>query len=570
MADVDQPWGRRLIICCDGTWQTSVSEKENVPSNVTKLCRLIKRYSEKKTDKARNWHQLVYYDSGIGTGNLSGVESARQGGTGAGLMENVIEAYNFIVLNYQEGDEIFCFGFSRGAFTARAVSGLVADIGVIKPLEMQYFPRIYRAYMRYGSEEVKTGNNYGIQSNIDAKVGKGFRESDAWKKLIEMGTFIDQPPTNTSRQIKVVGVWDTVGSLGMPDLAGQDLGALRKKYGFHNVKLSSHVSHAYHALALDERRSAFRPTLWYIDAKSYEKGGANQDKTMPELKQVWFPGVHINCGGGSDDGFLEMLGDMENISIATFTWMLQCISPHLDIDQAGFKAYLTQYSEWLNFIRTRCTYHHKWHESWLRQQYNKLPNIPYFGEEPDPLADPKREEPHTHDFDFGWGVGPIVDSYTDLFKKNGPPRPRRPGHEQMEIEGQWVDIKGTHDAPTKFKTCEYIHPLVEYRHLVLNRWDKWEWDTDHPLKDWRRAARTEDDGSRRFWWYRPGGGDDDRLPEWCILPDTKVEINYERTWYEATKKMNSNNSKKKQVPGYLEQLDKEIKFEPKRINEWEL
>ncbi len=242
MTDADQPWGRRLIICCDGTWQTSVSEKENIPSNVTKLCRLIKRYSEKKTDESRNWHQLVYYDSGIGTGNLSGIEAARQGGTGAGLMENVIEAYNFIVLNYQEGDEIFCFGFSRGAFTARAVSGLVADIGVIKPLEMQFFPRIYRAYMRYGSEQTKdpkSGRDVGTQAAADAKAGKGFRESEAWKKLIKDGkTFVDQPPTEASRQVKVVGVWDTVGSLGMPDLAGQDLGGMRKKYGFHNVKLS--------------------------------------------------------------------------------------------------------------------------------------------------------------------------------------------------------------------------------------------------------------------------------------------------------------------------------------------
>lgn len=186
------------------------------------------------------------------------------------------------------------------------------------------------------------------------------------------------------------------------------------------------------------------------------------------------------------------------------------------------------------------------------------------------MADPKREEPHSHDFDFGWGVGPIVDSYTDLFKKNGPPRPRRPGHEQMEIEGQWIDIKGTRDAPTKFKTCEYIHPLVEYRRLVLTGWDKWDWDTDHPLKDWRREVRTEDDGSRRFWWYRPGGGDDDRLPEWCVLPDTKVEINYERTWYEMTKKLNVEMSEKKQLPSYLEDLDKVIRFEPRRINEWEM
>lgn len=240
MTDADKPWGRRLIICCDGTWQSSVSDKENVPSNVTKLCRLIKRFSDKKTDKERKWHQLVYYDSGIGTGNLSGIESARQGGTGAGLQENVIEAYNFIVLNYQEGDEIFCFGFSRGAYTARAVAGLVADIGVLKPLEMQFFPRIYRAYMKYGTQHGKdTKNVNGQKQGKVANNGKGFRDSEEWTTLVKAGTFIDnQPPTEASRKIKVVGVWDTVGSLGVPDIAGADLGDLRKKFGFHNVKLS--------------------------------------------------------------------------------------------------------------------------------------------------------------------------------------------------------------------------------------------------------------------------------------------------------------------------------------------
>ena len=244
VTDADKPWGRRLVICCDGTWQTSVTEKENVPSNVTKLCRLIKRHSDKKTDSDRKWHQLVYYDSGIGTGNLSGVESARQGASGAGLMENVIEAYNFLVLNYQEGDEIFTFGFSRGAFTARAVAGLVADIGIIKPLEMQFFPRIYRAYMKYGSKEEtdeKTKENVGTQAKRDAGagLGYGFRESKAWQKLIETGTFLNnKPPSEASRGVKVVGVWDTVGSLGVPDVAGNNLGHLRKQFGFHNVKLS--------------------------------------------------------------------------------------------------------------------------------------------------------------------------------------------------------------------------------------------------------------------------------------------------------------------------------------------
>jgi uncharacterized protein (DUF2235 family) len=176
--DLDLPWGRRLIICCDGTWQSSVSSKDNVPSNVTKLCRVIARIGHDQKDPNKKWHQLVYYDSGIGTGSLSGIEAKRQGGTGAGLAENVIEAYNFIVLNYEAGDEIFCFGFSRGAYTARAVAGLVSDIGVIKPVYMQLFPQIYRAYMQ--NEE-----------------GLPFRETQAWRdftdgKLTRRGTELNK------------------------------------------------------------------------------------------------------------------------------------------------------------------------------------------------------------------------------------------------------------------------------------------------------------------------------------------------------------------------------------------
>jgi uncharacterized protein (DUF2235 family) len=332
MADAEKPWGRRLIVCCDGTWQSSVSEKETVPSNVTKLCRVIAR-TGKDTAK-KNWHQVVYYDGGIGTGNMSKLEGMRQGGTGAGLAENVIEAYNFIALNYQEGDEIFCFGFSRGAYTARAVAGLVADIGVLKPLEMQFFPEVYRAYMTYGSKEVKDKSGlFGTQAMIDTEKMKketkkkptGFAYSAAWEVLCgrrpdeNNQTFarIDKPENmdeDKTRQVKVVGVWDTVGSLGVPDVGGIDHGRLRKKFGFHNVKLSrrksiffpasrmrltlSDVEHAYHALALDERREAFRPTLWYIDANSYRKNQVNEGRNKPELKQVWVC-KHGSCSFGS-------------------------------------------------------------------------------------------------------------------------------------------------------------------------------------------------------------------------------------------------------------------------------
>jgi uncharacterized protein (DUF2235 family) len=235
MAD-DKPWQRRIIICCDGTWQSSVTTTDNVPSNVTKLCRHIARIGTDRNDPTKKFHQLVYYDSGVGTGNLSSSERRRQGGIGAGLAENVIEAYNFIVLNYEPGDEIFCFGFSRGAYTARAVAGLVTDIGVIKPIDMQLFPQVYRAYQT---------NDEGLPfrgklSKKGTELSKKERESGSKERAQSWEIFPhgNLEVSEDSRKVKVVGVWDTVGSLGVPDLGWLNTATYRTKYGFHNVKLN--------------------------------------------------------------------------------------------------------------------------------------------------------------------------------------------------------------------------------------------------------------------------------------------------------------------------------------------
>ncbi|OLN88139.1 hypothetical protein CCHL11_00155 [Colletotrichum chlorophyti] len=93
--------------------------------------------------------QVVHYDAGIGTGEIGLWEKTIQGGLGIGFVGNVIAAYNFIVTNYSPGDEIFCFGFSRGAYTARAVAGLVTDIGVLAPQDMQDFPELFAAYQQH-------------------------------------------------------------------------------------------------------------------------------------------------------------------------------------------------------------------------------------------------------------------------------------------------------------------------------------------------------------------------------------------------------------------------------------
>jgi uncharacterized protein (DUF2235 family) len=144
---------------------------------------------------------------------------SRAGGTGDGLNENVIEAYNFIVNNYQHGDEISCFGFSRGAYTARAVAGLLTQIGVIPKWRMDFFPALYQEYKANTS-------------------GKPFRQTDAFKKVLEdpvlkeIGAFSCDVPI-----VKVVGTFDTVGALGIPDIGGISMAWFRKNHGFHNTGL---------------------------------------------------------------------------------------------------------------------------------------------------------------------------------------------------------------------------------------------------------------------------------------------------------------------------------------------
>jgi len=247
---------KRIIICCDGTWQSSVSGEENIPSNVTRLCRHIARTGKDADGKI--WQQLVYYDSGVGTGSLNFLEKKRQGAIGDGLGVNVIEAYNFIVLNYSPGDEIFCFGFSRGAYTARAVAGLVADIGILEPRQMQIFPEIYDLYKK----NVPNKANKYIQERFrDSKywqeITKGKKattpdanklnaelkeneqdQTDEDKRIIWEIQPHKEMPKDESRNVKVVGVWDTVGALGVPDGRWTNNSGSRAEYGFHNVALN--------------------------------------------------------------------------------------------------------------------------------------------------------------------------------------------------------------------------------------------------------------------------------------------------------------------------------------------
>ena len=256
---------RNLVICCDGTWNTSTQKDRGqvVPSNVVKMARLV-------DEDSQSAKQIVYYDTGVGTGR--GLDKWTGGGLGIGLTDNIIQAYKWIASNYENGDQLYLFGFSRGAYTVRSLAGLIGHCGLTAPDNKL----IEQAYGLYREASDKQG---------EARAAE-FKQAQ--------------------RQLPVhfLGVWDTVGALGVPALSRYGLlrqgikficsttGMLKKyAHGFHSMELGDHINHAYHALAIDEKRGPFEPSLWK------KKEANNHTKVM----QVWFPGVHSNIGGGYAD-----------------------------------------------------------------------------------------------------------------------------------------------------------------------------------------------------------------------------------------------------------------------------
>ena len=279
------PASKRLVVCCDGTWNDT--DQGTDYTNVSRLAWAIKPID------ANGVPQIVYYQSGVGTAGTKASQIA-SGALGMGLSHNMRDAYSFICHNYCEGDEIFLFGFSRGAYTARCVGGLIGFAGLIGKRDLDRFLELWKAYKE---------KDKAALASFDT------RKSDA--------------------RIKCVGVWDTVGAVGIPeDLARFDI-LFRKYYGFFDSDLGAHIEHAFHAVALDERRKNFVPTLW----TQKPEGKANGQ----ELKQVWFAGVHSDVGGGYPE---------HGSSDIPLAWMASEVSPYLDIDFDYLRLRRDQRSKW--------------------------------------------------------------------------------------------------------------------------------------------------------------------------------------------------------------------------------
>ncbi|RHZ66771.1 T6SS phospholipase effector Tle1-like catalytic domain-containing protein [Aspergillus thermomutatus] len=287
MSDIKRYPQKRLIVCCDGTWQDSLADAAQPPSNVTRFSRALSRLAvvEGEDGQRHEIPQIMYYQKGVGT---SLGDKYWGGVAGLGVSANVRAAYGFLADNYTEGDRIYFFGFSRGAYTARAVAGLVCQWGLLTPRGMDNFALVYDDFY-----------NHQITGYTPEKRKRmGFR---------------DPLPRFT---VEIIGVWDTVGF--QKAWLGRDSG---EKLELRNTVLHENVRCAFHALSLDEERTAFQPTLWHIPHKNEGQ----------ELLQVWFSGVHTDVGGG---------GENPRLSNITLAWMIaQCLKHgqlSFDIDEYLF------------------------------------------------------------------------------------------------------------------------------------------------------------------------------------------------------------------------------------------
>lgn len=258
---------KRLIICCDGTWQDLST---SYPTNVVKIAQIIQSIASDGTP------QVVYYQSGLGTER--GKEGNIVGGVfGWGIDTNIQDAYRFLCLNYQPGDEVYLFGFSRGAYTVRSLAGLIYCSGLLQRAHIREVPQAYRLYR-------------------DRTIAPSHPDAISFRH--QYGETIP---------IKLLGCWDTVGELGVPNLIPFVSNWLNAKYQFYDTQLNRQIEFALHAVAIDEQRKVFNVTPMTLSKDA-----------NTSLTQVWFPGTHTCIGGGQQE--------VSGLSDAALEWMLEAIN----------------------------------------------------------------------------------------------------------------------------------------------------------------------------------------------------------------------------------------------------
>ncbi len=279
---------KRLIVCCDGTWQDLECP---CPTNVFKMAQAVKPRDQNGVQ------QTVYYDEGIGTKQgvpwAEVIEKIGSGAFGLGIDHKIQDAYRFLCMNYEEGDEIYLVGFSRGAYTVRCLAGLSHNSGILARQFIRKIPDAYQLYRDRSSEAAPDGEKairFRHDFCIDYCSPNSNKEQDRGRV-----------------PIRALCCWDTVGSLGIPDLIpfiGLDKD-IQRKYQFFDYNINHLIEFAFHAVAVDEIRAVFNVTPME----------PSPDRTADQVTQVWFPGGHGCIGGGSKEE--------QGLSDAALLWMIQ-------------------------------------------------------------------------------------------------------------------------------------------------------------------------------------------------------------------------------------------------------
>lgn len=251
---------KRIVVCFDGTWNRPADE--NLPTDA-QVETNVRRFYESVSDSGLDGSaQVKWYDEGVGT---EWFDKFVGGAFGAGLDLKILEGYKYLAEQYEDGDEVYVLGFSRGAYTARSLVGMLRNCGLVKNSRV----------------DLRVGMAYGIyrtrDDGVDSATARRFRSM-------------------FSREItiKFVGVWDTVGALGIPLSILKDLNIAFHE--FHDTQLSGIVENAYQAMAIDENRADYDVCLW--DPK---------EQPRQTIEQRWFVGAHCDVGGGYADRRLSDL-----------------------------------------------------------------------------------------------------------------------------------------------------------------------------------------------------------------------------------------------------------------------
>ncbi len=296
---------KRLVFCFDGTWNRLSADN---PTNVVLLAQMVQPID------SRGIAQTVYYDEGIGTSSWY-IKRLWQGAFGKGMLGILRDAYRFLIFNYSPGDEIFIFGFSRGAFTARSFAGFIRHAGILDVASATQIDKAIELYRNAPAGQTGQELPEALEFRKVHCKGVCVSEDDhAYRQQVDEKF----DPATPLLDIRYLGVWDTVRALGVPDFIPFS-GYFNRKYGYHNAILTSKIRSARHAVALDERRLTFPPMLF--GRAKVEELNAKADKereepvtewTLPYQEQ-WFPGVHGAIGGG---------GALRGLSDAALHWVL--------------------------------------------------------------------------------------------------------------------------------------------------------------------------------------------------------------------------------------------------------